>query len=402
MRRLRERIRVALIPVRMRGTRRIIRCDRLWRLARRFRPVLSLAPRQVFVTRHDDVLDVLRRDRDFGVPYLPNLIGLRAPFLLGFPDGDDYARQRDVLAGALRDPRLPSVEQLSVEEAQRVLAAANGGIDVVAELTDQVLLSSVGLHLGLGRGTPGQLAQSRAIFQEIFINGLRDPAVIARAEAAGAALRAHIAEVAADRRAAMARGAAGDVDVLHLLLLAEEEGHLSMDELINSLLGIFVGWATPVSRSMGFGIDALLRDAERVRVGREAARAGGPAAVREVMREALRFQPSAPALDRICTRETRIAGRRIRRGTQVVALVNSAMMDDARVSAPRSFTPGRGPEANLHFGSDLHRCIGEHIAMTQIGAIASVLLAHADLRRAGRLELEGPFPSRLPVAFGRA
>jgi hypothetical protein len=152
---------------------------------------------------------------------------------------------------------------------------------------------------------------------------------------------------------------------------------------------------------MGFGVDALLDRDEAIRLGHEAALEGGPEAVREVVLEALRFQPSAPALERICARETRIAGRRVRRGDQVMALVGSAMMDSARVADPRRFVPGRGDEANLHFGDRLHRCIGQHISMAQIGAISSVLLAHESVARAGSLERTGPYPSRLLVSFGR-
>lgn len=258
-----------------------------------------------------------------------------------------------------------------------------------------MLLHSVGTYLGTGPATPAQLEQSRAIFHEIFINALHNPVVTEKAVAAGAVLRAHIAQLVTERRAATQHDEAG-TDLLGLLL---RDGRLDDDELVNSLLGLFVGWTTPVSRSMGFAVDALLDRESAIRLGHEAAREGGLKAVRDVMLEALRFQPSAPALERICQRETQIAGRRVRRGDQVMALVSSAMMDEARVADPRRFLPGRGAEANLHFGDRLHRCIGQHISMAQIAAISSVLLAHENVRRAGSLERVGPYPSRLLVSF---
>jgi cytochrome P450 len=396
MRDLRLRIRLLRIGLQGEAIRRLIRCDAFWRLARRFKPILPLSPHQIWVTRHDDVVEVLSRDRDFGVPYLPNLEGLRSPFLLGLPDGDDYERQLDVLLTALHDPRLPSIEELSISEAERALAEANGSIDVVRGLTERVLLQSVGTYLGTGPATPAQLEQSRAIFYEIFINALHNPVVTEKAVAAGAVLRAHIAQLVAERRAATQHDEAAGVDLLGLLL---RDGRLDDDELVNSLLGLFVGWTTPVSRSMGFAVDVLLDRESAIRLGHEAAREGGPKAVRDVMLEALRFQPSAPALERICQRETHIAGRRVRRGDQVMALVSSAMMDETRVTDPRRFLPGRGAEANLHFGDRLHRCIGQHISMAQIAAISSVLLAHENVRRAGSLERVGPYPSRLLVSF---
>lgn len=379
----------------------LIRNDGVWRVARRCKPVLALPPRMNWVSRHDDVADVLSRDRDFAVPYLPNLDGLRSPFLLGLPDGEDYAGQLVVLSNALRNGGWEALEKLSISAAKRALAQANGTIDVVGDLTEKVLLDTVGAYLGTGQATPGQLEQSQAIFYEVFINGLRNPVVTEEAQVAGAALRAHFAALFADRRAAMQRGEALPDDVLDRLLRAVNGGELTLDEAINSLLGLFVGWTTPVSRSMGFGIDALLEHPEAVALGREAALAGDHAAVRRIMREALRFQPSAPALERICARATYIGGRRIERGEKVMALVNSAMMDGRRVRDPRRFDPDRGEEANLHFGSQrgkqMHRCIGEHISMVQIGAIASALLAHGEIEREHKLKLTGPYPSQLLV-----
>ncbi|HEV7804280.1 MAG TPA: cytochrome P450 [Solirubrobacteraceae bacterium] len=398
MGRLRRRLRVLVLDLKALSLRFLIRNERFWRFARRFKPILVLPPRGiVWVSRHEDVIDVLTRDRDFAVPYLPNLEGLRSPFLLGLPDGDDYERQLDALVRALRHPQLPPLVDLSMAEARRALASCNGTIDVVGDLTERVLTGSVGAYLGTGRVTPAQLEQSRAIFREVFINSLGDDRVTAQAVVAGKALRAHIAAVVADRRAASAVARPAGVDVLSVLLAG---GKLSDDELVNSLLGLFVGWTTPVSRSMGFAIDALLQEDERIRIGHDAALSGRQEPVREVMREALRFKPSAPALERVCLRATKIGGRDVARGTRVMALVCSAMMDDASVDEPRRFTPGRNGAANLHFGYEVHRCIGEHISMAQIAAISSVLLAHENVRPVGSLKLTGPFPSKLLVGFG--
>jgi cytochrome P450 len=398
MRGLRRRLRLLVLDLKALSLRYLIRNDRFWRFARRFRPILVMPPKGiVWVSRHDDVVDVLSRDRDFAVPYLRNLELLRSPFLLGLPDGDDYERQLDALASALRHPQLPSIVDLSTAEARRALAACDGTIDVVGDLTERVLTVSVGAYLGTGPVTPAALEQSRAIFHEVFINALGDERVTARAVDAGKLLRAQIAAAVADRRAAPADEPPACVDVLSVLLA---EGKLSDDELVNSLLGMFVGWTTPVSRSMGFAMEALVQERERIAIGQRAALSGHQEPVREVMREALRFKPSAPALERVCLRATKIGGRDIARGTQVMALVCSAMMDDARVSDPRSFTPGRNGAANLHFGYDVHRCIGEHISMTQIAAISSVLLAEENVRAAGPLKLTGPYPSELLVGFG--
>ena len=53
------------------------------------------------VVRHDDVVQVLREDRGFGVPYLPKMLGLDAPFMLGLPRSADHARMRIEMGEAL-------------------------------------------------------------------------------------------------------------------------------------------------------------------------------------------------------------------------------------------------------------------------------------------------------------
>ena len=70
-----------------------------------------------------------------------------------------------------------------------------------------------------------------------------------------------------------------------------------------------------------------------------------------------------------------------------------------------SVSPGPADNYPL-FGSGLHTCFGIHINRVQIPAICRCVLRLKGLRRKagpdGRLQLEGPFPDGLILAFDPA
>jgi cytochrome P450 len=378
---------------------RLIRSRRLSALLRRLRPVARIGGR-LWVTRHDDVVDVLRRDRDFGVPYLRPMQSLGAPFILGLDDGPEYRRQARALRCALRPEDLAAISRASGRAAEHVLERAGGSVEAVGGLADRVLAETAGPYLGTGPGDARRVEQARDVFAEVFLNGLGDPVVRERAQASARELREQVERALAARRDALG----GDVpdDVAGRLLALERDGaadRLVGRELADNLLGLLVAWTTSVSRTTAFALDALLDRPDAVAAAGAAARAGDEPRVAALAFEALRFQPAAPAVERVCTRRARIAGRTVERGTPVLALLSSAMMDERRIARPRAFDPDRAAPAGLHFGHGLHACLGRDISRVQIGAIATALLRRDGVRRTGRLRMRGPYPRELQVAF---
>jgi cytochrome P450 len=152
----------------------------------------------------------------------------------------------------------------------------------------------------------------------------------------------------------------------------------------------------------------LLRRPDALARAQQAASDGDNASLAGFFFEAMRFDPLAPALPRLATREGRLAiGTRrattIPAGAAVYAAFSSAMMDERRVPSPRQFNPRRLPHEYLHFGYGLHMCFGIHMNQALLPLMLKPLLTRAHLRRApgqaGRLSKSGAFSNALHVRY---
>ena len=124
------------------------------------------------------------------------------------------------------------------------------------------------------------------------------------------------------------------------------------------------------------------------------------------MLECLRFDVFAPGITRITLEDYTLAkgtwrATTIKKGTSVLALTQSAMMDSHQISNPKSFRLDRPDYHYLHFGYGMHTCFGYYINMIQIPMILKAILQVKNLTRqsgeAGKMEFRGPFPSHLRV-----
>jgi cytochrome P450 len=349
-----------------------------------------------WVTRYDDVVDVLKRDRDFGMTYLKRMEQLGTPFILGMNPSGAYKRQSEALWEGFAEIDLDALSKVTRVLATEELATSAGEIDVVGRLTDRVLARTAPAVLWSGPAlTEEQFADARAISRDIFINPFKDPKVRKRGEAATPRLRDYIEVIVADRGAAPQGG-----DVLGRLLAA---GKLHGDELVDDLLGVTVAWVTSISRTMAYALDELLsgRRSDQLERAQSAAHYGDVATVGQIVFEALRFRPSMPALERVCTREARLGPRTIRRDRKLMLILTAAMVDKRGIPQAGKFYAGRPCDEYLHFGRDTHRCLGEAVARVQMSEIATALLRHPRARRASPLELDGPFPRHLFVSFDK-
>jgi cytochrome P450 len=80
--------------------------------------------------------------------------------------------------------------------------------------------------------------------------------------------------------------------------------------------------------------------------------------------EALRWASPINHVLRRTTVDTMLAGTEIPAGSLVTAWLGSANRDEAVFAKPYSFIPDRSPNQHLAFGLGVHRCIGQHVAVT--------------------------------------
>ncbi|MFF9402933.1 cytochrome P450 [Streptomyces sp. NPDC014744] len=111
--------------------------------------------------------------------------------------------------------------------------------------------------------------------------------------------------------------------------------------------------------------------------------------------ELLRRHPPVLSFRRTATRDTDLAGTRIRRGDKVVVFHASANHDERVFPDPFTLDLARTPNPHVSFGDGPHVCLGAHFARLQLRAL------YEEACRAlppGPLRLAGP-PSRLVSNF---
>jgi cytochrome P450 len=97
--------------------------------------------------------------------------------------------------------------------------------------------------------------------------------------------------------------------------------------------------------------------------------------------ESLRLEPAAAVVDRYATRDSEIAGVRIRRGELVVVSLAGANRDPAVFEHPDRFDPARpNLRKQLAFAQGPHVCLGAHLARLETRTAARALLALPGVR----------------------
>jgi cytochrome P450 len=378
---------------------------------RRYRPIVAVGP-YGFVTRADDVREVLADHEHFTVShYEPKMTELTGPFILGLDDTPLYRRDDAALNAAIRRDDLPRIADATLAAGRARMAAAGGGIDVVAGFADPAIDAVITGYFGTpGPDTATQLRWARNLFEHIFLNVGNKRAIRARALADAAQMRPHIDALIAARRSALEAGDDGPDDVLgRLLRHRPDDGGLHDIAIRHNLIGLIAGWIPTVSKAFAVAIEELLRRPAELERAQQAARAGDRELVGAYVFEALRFRPQTWALLRICGKTKTIAAgteraTELRAGAKVLVATQSAMFDERAVSAPREFRVDRPWSDYLHFGHGLHTCFGLQINRVHIPALATALLEGPQIRRApdraGRLTYSGPYPAGLGVVLG--
>jgi cytochrome P450 len=375
-------------------------------LLRTLKPVL-VTHGIALVTRYDDVVEVLEAGEAFSVSeYGGKMRALAGDFILGLDDSPAYQRDVSILRRAAPGSDVPGLADFTAGAAEQLVSESGGRIDLVS------LASRVSAQLSTHWfGTPGpdeetQISWALALFADIFLNLQGDADLHQAAERAAAAMRPHLDQVIAARKAS---GETRD-DVLGRLLSlqADPTTAFSDEEIRTNFIGLIVGFIPTVMSATTLAFDALLERPEALEQARAAARADDLAAVRACMWEAMRLAPMAPGVVRRAATDYMVAAdshhaTRIPAGTLTIVATQSAMLDGDALDDPTEFRTDRPPESYLHFGAGLHECFGRVANAMQIPIIAASLLRQSGLRRApgseGELQRNAEYPTRLLVDF---
>jgi cytochrome P450 len=162
----------------------------------------------------------------------------------------------------------------------------------------------------------------------------------------------------------------------------------STEALVDELIPLLMAAQEPPAVALTWLLDHLGRDPDLAE--RFSAVAGEEAYRDAVIRETLRLHPPAAAALRRLTGQREVAGHRLPAGATVMVPIPLVQRDprafpEDAAFRPERWTSGASPDgAFLPFGGGARRCLGEHLALACLGALAPALVRGARLRPAGR------------------
>jgi cytochrome P450 len=292
-------------------------------------------------------------------------------------DPPDHTRLRKLVARVFT-PR--AIEQLR-PEVQRLVDEALAPIgpgddfDLIATLAFPLPFQVISFMLGMPDGDTDELRDWSHTLAGT-LDPMLDESQMRRAFAASAAMRAHLTEVVAWKRANPAD------DLLSGMIAQSEDGDaLTDEELLDQLSLLFIAGHETTVNLIGNGVLQLLehRDQWDLLV-------DDPARITGAVEECLRFDPPVQMTRRITMAPFEVRGTEIGPGEFVMAMTAAANRDPDRWGPDADdFDIGReGANHHLSFGSGIHHCLGAALARME-GQVAIGRLArrHPDLALAG-------------------
>ena len=328
---------------------------------------------QWFVTRRQDVLDVLYDTETYSVASSQSLLRDTLGEMMLSLDGAEHRRQRAPFAEAYQPRRLRRLHtediHALVDSLVEPLAARRTG-ELMSEFCDPLAIVSVTQVLGLPLS---DLEQILAWYDDIapaLANFKRDAAIRARGKAAVAAFGAEI-------RTHLRRLAAEPDDSALSAIAHHPQHHLEEDAIVaNTILTIFGGRETTAAM-LGNTIWALLQHPEQL-----AALRADAALLPNALEESLRWDAPVQTATRHVTRPTTLLGVDLEPGEVVQCILAAANRDPEHFAEPERFDIQRPRAADhLSFAIGPHYCLGAPLARMegQIG-LAALFEALPNLR----------------------
>lgn len=173
-------------------------------------------------------------------------------------------------------------------------------------------------------------------------------------------------------------------DVISLLLRPKRDGEPLSEHEFKNFFTLLVAAGNDTTRySMAAGLHALIERPEQLAELRDK-----PALLPAATEEILRWGTVTMHFRRTATRDSEMAGRKIRAGDKVLLWFISGDYDERQFPDPCRFDIRRSPNDHLAFGlKSPHKCIGEHLARVEIRVLLEELLPRiADIRLNGSVE----------------
>jgi len=320
------------------------------------------------VTRHQDVVDVLRRIDDFSAVAnerqepqserrgTPNIITMDRP---------DHDRLRQILQRRFTNRGL-SRYQARIDEIVAELMTgvrASGRFDLVRDVSVPLPVTMIAEALGIELERLDDFKRwSDALVKVITLSHESEEAAAARVD-----LRELIDyfSATADRR----RECASD-DLVGMLVEAEQEPYrISPREIVSyCLLLLAAGNETTTNLIGGMIIELLEQPSQLNRL------VASPEIIPQAIEEGLRYCSPVQVLFRRAKHDTEIRGVSIKAGQDIAVSYAAANRDPRVFEDPDTFDIDRDTSQHVAFGYGLHHCLGAHLARREATAALTRLI----------------------------
>ena len=178
------------------------------------------------------------------------------------------------------------------------------------------------------------------------------------------------------------RGGTGE-DLLTVLGNAKVSGRdLTEGELFHNGWLYVIGGLETTRNAISGGLLALIEHPEQ----RERL-VNNPALMPTAVEEILRWTSPITHIARVATKDTELAGTKIREGDRVALWIPSANRDETVFNDPYRFDLGRTPNEHIAFGKGEHFCAGAHLARLELRLMLRDLLERIEhIELAGKVE----------------
>jgi cytochrome P450 len=327
------------------------------------------------VSRHTDALRVLLDpvafssvtggNRPHGGSFLQDTAF--AGVMLNMMDPPRHDRIRALVNKGFTPRRIANLEAELRRRSRAILsdAAERGRCDFVIDVARELPLQAICMLLGVPQEARTQLCDWMDFALEHAGRELFETKDAVRAANQG--IQRYGAELIAEKRVAP-----GDdmlSVVIHAELPGDEPPSLTDGELLMFFFLLFVAGSETTRKAIAGGLQALLDTGEWQRLQRE------PEAISVAVEEIVRWTTPSVYKRRTLTRDTELAGHRLRAGDKLTFWEMSANRDEAVFEHPFRFDIGRDPNPHLGFGHGVHYCLGANLARLEIRVMLEELLA---------------------------
>lgn len=337
------------------------------------------------LTKHEDVDHVLRNSEVFSskgrVTHLlnqldseiqPQLELLHFHFARGLAHSDapEHRRLRGLLARAFTPKMIENLRPRIREIATEIMGNLGSEADFIDDLLTPLPARVVGELLGSSTDDIPDLIRWAHAINGLYEKGGRISVEKAlHAEEMLTEMRGFVGKLIEERQSKKNQGSlTGEEDVLSALVMQEEDA-LTEDEMLSTMVSLFVAGHETTTHLLGNGWFAILNRPEWFSKMKK-----DPALIPLVVEEIARFDGSVPRSWRLTKHETEIRGVSIPSGQLVLPMLAAANRDEEVFSNPHEFDPMRDSKKHLAYGKGVHVCLGAPLARIEAQEVISLIL----------------------------